>query len=105
MFKNQLLNLLSLRFFSSSPAIYDYISLNFMLTFDRNRTSICNIIPILPDNVVEDDESFNLTIVEDTSIALPTPTIEGVIQDLNGMQIHRVTVQYREGFLNTADRR
>lgn len=69
----------------------DFVSLESLeLTFGSNQTTQCVIVYIVDDNVVEGDESFNITLTGgmDDAVVIPNPQAIGIIKDLDGMYVY-----------------
>ena len=55
------------------------------MSINPNETTVCIPVPILPDSLVEDTESFMMTITGRADVMVVSPTSTTVfITDLNG---------------------
>ena len=59
---------------ASCPAGIDYTDVSSTLTFDATVSTEVAVVPILDDNVVEDSEFINVTLVSADHSAMLNPT-------------------------------
>ena len=63
----------------------DYVSTSVTLTFDESSTRACSDISITPDDILEDDETFSVTLTTgDGDVTLEPDTSVVTITDDDG---------------------
>ena len=70
---------------SHSPAVVDYEAVTTTLTFNDSTPTQVVTIPILDDQIVENNESFGVTLTTfDTAVTLSLQTTSVTIRDNDG---------------------